>query len=518
MTTIGPEDPSDPRSGAALPNPLSEGLTMARKAPPLALVIFGASGDLTSRKLLPALAALADRHALGRSFTVIGVARTPMDDVEFRKVAARSVEDPSPEWEAMVRRFRYVSGDYGHPDTFAALSKVLSEVDQSLGTAGNRLYYLATVPDLFAEVAGALSRHGLATPPRDDAFCRLVVEKPFGRDGRSAQALDDSLHEAFFEEQIYRIDHYLGKETVQNVLALRFANAIFEPVWNRRYVDHIQVTVAEDLGVEHRGGFYETAGALRDIVQNHVMQLLGLTLMEPPGRIDAEGIRDEKVKALRAVVTPRPKEVAGEVVRGQYDGGWVAGSQVVGYREEEGVDPGSHTETYVGLRLDVDNWRWAGVPIFVRTGKRLPKRITEVALVFHKVPHLSFPEHLAQRLMPNVMVLRIQPDEGISLSFGAKVPGQEFRVASVSMDFTYGASFVEESPDAYERLLLDAMVGDPTLFIRSDEVSESWRIVDPLLQAFGEDQLPLARYAAGSWGPVESDLLLERTDRHWRKL
>lgn len=518
MTTIGPVEPPEPEPGAAMPNPLAEGLTMARKAPPLALVIFGASGDLTTRKLLPALAALADRHALGRSFTVVGVARTAMDDLEFRKLAARAVEDPSPEWEAMVRRFRYVAGDYSHPDTFLALSKVLSEVDQSLGTAGNRLYYMATVPALFAEVAGALARHGLATPPRDDAYCRLVVEKPFGRDAASAQALDEALHDAFYEEQIYRIDHYLGKETVQNVLALRFANAIFEPVWNRRYVDHIQVTVAEDLGVEHRGGFYETAGALRDIVQNHVMQLLGLTLMEPPGRIDAEGIRDEKVKALRAVVTPRPQVVAGEVVRGQYDTGWVAGSQVVGYREEEGVDPGSDTETYVGLRLDVDNWRWAGVPVFVRTGKRLAKRITEVALVFHRVPHLSFPEHLAKRLMPNVMVVRIQPDEGISLSFGAKVPGQEFRVASVSMDFTYGASFVEESPDAYERLLLDAMVGDPTLFIRSDEVSESWRIVDPLLQAFSEDQVPLARYSAGSWGPVESDLLLERTNRNWRKL
>jgi glucose-6-phosphate 1-dehydrogenase len=508
----------DPAPEAAIPNPLAERLTMGRKAPPLALVIFGASGDLTSRKLLPALAALAERHSLGRSFTVVGVARTPMDDIEFRKLAARAVEDPTPEWESLVRRFRYVAGDYSHPDTFADLGKVLSEVDQSLGTAGSRLYYLATVPDLFGEVAGALGRHGLATPSREGAFCRLVVEKPFGRDQRSARALDESLHDAFDEDQIYRIDHYLGKETVQNVLALRFANAIFEPVWNRRYVDHIQVTVAEELGVEHRGGFYETAGALRDIVQNHVMQLLGLTLMEPPGRIDAEGIRDEKVKALRAVVTPRPQEVAGEVVRGQYDAGWVAGGQVVGYREEEGVDPGSHTETYVALRLDVDNWRWAGVPVFVRTGKRLPKRITEVALVFHRVPHLSFPEHLAQRLMPNVMVLRIQPDEGISLSFGAKVPGQEFRVASVSMDFTYGASFVEESPDAYERLLLDAMVGDPTLFIRSDEVSESWRIVDPLLQAFSEDQLPLAGYPAGSWGPVESDLLLERTDRHWRKL
>jgi glucose-6-phosphate 1-dehydrogenase len=517
-TTDADAEMPDAGSEVAIPNPLAEGLSMERKAPPLVLVIFGASGDLTHRKLLPALAALADRHALGRSFTVVGVARTPMDDVEFRKLALRAVEDPSPEWESLVRRFRYVSGDYTHPDTFDALTKVLSEVDHSLGTAGNRLYYMATVPDLFAEVSQALYKHGLAAPERDGAFCRLVVEKPFGRDGRSAQSLDEALHEAFYEEQIYRIDHYLGKETVQNVLALRFANAIFEPIWNRGYVDHIQITVAEDLGVEHRGGFYETAGALRDIVQNHVMQLLGLTLMEPPGRIDAEGIRDEKVKALRAVMTPAPKDVAREVVRGQYDAGWVAGREVEGYREEEGVDPRSHTETYVGLRLDVDNWRWAGVPIYVRTGKRLPKRTTEVALGFHRVPHLSFSERLSERLSPNVMVLRIQPDEGITLNFGAKVPGQEFRVASVSMDFTYGAAFVEEPPDDYERLLLDAMVGDPTLFIRCDEVSESWRIVDPLLQAFAADELPLARYPAGSWGPVESDLLLERTGRRWRRL
>jgi glucose-6-phosphate 1-dehydrogenase len=509
---------SGPAGQIEVQNPLSEGLAAGRRAPPLSVVIFGASGDLTSRKLLPALAALAERHVLPRSFTVVGVARTEMDDTEFRKLAYRAVEDPGPAWESLVRRFRYVSGDYGHPETISALSKVLAESEQSAGTTGNRLYYLATVPGLFAEVASALGQHGLAQPARQGAFARLVVEKPFGRDQLSARALDEALHRSFDEDQIYRIDHYLGKETVQNVLALRFANAIFEPVWNRRYVDHVQVTVAEDLGVEHRGGFYETAGALRDIVQNHVMQLLGLTLMEPPGRIDAEGIRDEKVKALRAVVTPSIDQVERQAVRGQYDSGWVAGREVVGYRQEEGVDEDSHTETYVGLRLEVDNWRWAGVPVYVRTGKRLPKRATEVAMEFHRVPHLSFAERLAERLSPNVMVLRIQPDEGISLSFGAKVPGQEFRVASVSMDFSYGAAFVEEPPDAYERLLFDAMVGDPTLFIRSDEVGEAWRIVDPLLQAFGEDRLPLARYRAGTWGPPEADLLLERAGRRWRRL
>jgi glucose-6-phosphate 1-dehydrogenase len=316
---------------------------------------------------------------------------------------------------------------------------------------------------------------------------------------------------------VYRIDHYLGKETVQNVLALRFANTIFEPIWDRRYVDHVQITVAEALGVEHRGSFYETAGALRDIVQNHVLQVLSLTLMEPPATIDAQGIRDEKVKALRAVDIPTVDEVLTDVVRAQYDAGWADGHKVPGYREEEGVDPNSQTETYVAMRLRVDNWRWAGVPVYVRTGKRLPKRVTEVALQFHNVPHLPFPPSQSRGLHPNALVMRIQPDEGITLRFGAKVPGQAFEVRDVLMDFSYGAAFIEEPPDAYERLLLDAMVGDPTLFIRTDEVEQAWRIVEPLLEAWQNRDAPLARYEAGTWGPREADELLAREGRQWRR-
>jgi glucose-6-phosphate 1-dehydrogenase len=498
-------------------NPLLEGLDTERRAPPCILVVFGASGDLTSRKLMPALAQLADNRQLPAAFAVVGVARTELSDDDFRRRMLDAVEKPSAAWENLVSGFRYVAGDYADTATFEKLQRVLDEVDNARGTGGNRVYYLATIPSVFAEVAEALAGAGLNKPAEEGSFVRIVVEKPYGRDLASARELDARMHAAFDESQIYRIDHYLGKETVQNVLALRFANAIFEPIWNRRYVDSVQVTVAESLGVGHRGGFYETAGALRDIVQNHVLQVLALTLMEPPATIDAQGIRDEKVKALRAVDILTPDEVSSEVVRGQYDAGWAEGEEVVGYREEEGVDPDSQVETYVAMRLAVDNWRWAGVPFYIRTGKRLPKRYTEVAMQFHDVPHLPFGSKEARGLGPNALVLRIQPDEGITLRFGAKVPGQAFRVRSVSMDFSYGAAFLEEPPDAYERLLLDAMVGDPTLFIRSDEVEQAWKIVDPILQAFGDGTPPLARYKAGTWGPREADRLLERDGRQWRK-
>ena len=497
-------------------NPLALGLELGRKAPPVVLVVFGASGDLTRRKLLPALAALARRRQLTENFAVVGVARTQLADEEFRQVARDAVPGAGPEWIELVSGFRYVAGEYGHPDTFDALRGVLSDLDKSRGTAGNRVFYLATVPDQFGVVAGALGEHGLSHPEKG-SFARLVIEKPFGRDQGSAKELDAVIHSSFTEDQIYRIDHYLGKETVQNVLALRFANAIFEPVWNRRYVDHVQITVAESLGVEHRGGFYETAGALRDIVQNHVMQVLGLTLLEPPARIDAQGIRDEKVKALRAVEIMSVDEVSDLVVRGQYDRGWVDGQEVAAYREEEGVAPDSQTDTFVAMQLHVDNWRWAGVPFFVRTGKRLPKRVTEVAMTFKRVPHLPFVSSLARDLEPNSLVLRIQPDEGVTMDFGAKVPGPEFRVRTVSMDFSYGAAFLEESPDAYERLMLDAMVGDPTLFIRDDEVEQAWKIVTPIQEAWESGQAPLTRYPAGTWGPRAADRLIEATGRRWRR-
>jgi glucose-6-phosphate 1-dehydrogenase len=498
------------------PNPLAEGIDTTRRAPPGVLVVFGASGDLTSRKLLPALEQLSRRRLLPAAFAVIGVARTNLDDEGFRQLMTSAVPEAEPGWAEIVKHSSYVSGDYSHPDTFAALRDTLAKVEADVGSPGNRTFYLATVPDVFQEAAEGLGGAGLNQRVHDGVASRLVIEKPFGHDLNSARQLDAALHRTFTENQIYRIDHYLGKETVQNVLALRFANAIFEPLWNRSYIDHVQITVAESLGVEKRGGFYEKAGALRDIVQNHVMQVLSLTLMEPPGTINAQGIRDEKVKALRSVEIPTPEQVRSDVVRAQYDTGWSEGVAVPAYRQESDVDPNSQTETYVAMKLTVDNWRWAGVPIYIRTGKRLPKRLTEVALQFQSVPHLAFAADESRDLRPNTLVLRIQPDEGVALRFGAKVPGQAFNVRDVLMDMSYGSAFLEEAPDAYERLLLDAMVGDPTLFIRSDEVDQAWQIVDPILEVWASKTVPLAGYAAGTWGPRQADQLIERDGRQWR--
>jgi glucose-6-phosphate 1-dehydrogenase len=486
------------------------------RTPPLALVIFGASGDLTSRKIFPALANLVDRGKLSEHFTVIGVARTPWSDEEFQQVAIKDVPAPSEAWRTLVTRFHYVTGEYADTATFDALKAHLDEADREYGTSGNRVYYLATIPEVFALVAEALAKEGCNQPGAEGEFCRLVVEKPFGRDLESARNLDAAIHACFDEDQIYRIDHYMGKETVQNVLALRFANAIFEPIWNRRYVEQVQITVAESLGVEHRGGFYETAGALRDIVQNHVMQVLALTLMEPPTRMDAEHIRDEKVKLLRAIAIPSADEAVDRSVRGQYLAGVVDQAPVVAYRQEDGVSPTSNTETYVALALHVDNWRWAGVPIYVRTGKRLPSRVTEVILRFREVPFLAFEGRLSRQLKPNALILRIQPNEGITLRFGAKTPGEDFMVQSVAMNFEYRSAFDQmNTGDGYPRLLHDAMIGDPTLFIRTDEVEQAWQIVDPYLEAWGEPGAGLHGYAAGTWGPRIADLLLESAGDAW---
>ena len=516
MTGAGAPDSVEAPPAPAEVDEASHELDRVGRPPAQTLVVFGASGDLTARKLLPALAALAEHGALPKAFAVVGVARTDWTDDDFRRVAAQAGGDHSPAWQQVVANARYVSGEYGHPDTFTALKRVLDELDRTVGTGGNRVFYLATVPSLFGVVADALAAHGCNTPGQGGQFARLVVEKPYGQDLDSAVALDRDLHGAFEESSIFRIDHYMGKETVQNLLALRFANAIFEPVWNRRYVDNVQITVAEELGVEHRGGFYEKAGALRDIVQNHVMQVLALTLMEPPTVVDAQGIRDEKVKLLRAVVVPDVDEVTSIAVRGQYTAGSVAGQSVPGYRQEPDVAADSTTETYVAMKLAVDNWRWAGVPVYVRTGKRLPSRATEVALEFRRVPHLAFGQRQARELRPNSLLVRIQPDEGVCLSFGAKVPGEAFRLRSVGMDFSYARAFPGPTADAYERLLHDAMIGDPTLFIRTDEVEQAWRIVDPLLSAWSEDGTPLSFYPSGSWGPHEADLLLARDLRQWR--
>ncbi|MBW3536630.1 MAG: glucose-6-phosphate dehydrogenase [Actinobacteria bacterium] len=467
------------------------------------LVVFGSSGDLARRKLAPALEELGEQGRLPERFAIVGLGRAEMDPEVFAGVDAP---------------FHYVRGDYGEASTYKELGEVLAKLDEEVGTAANRTFYLAIPPQIFSVVVGGLGEAGLAGDPAD-GFARVVVEKPYGHDLESAKALDECVHAVFGENDVYRIDHYLGKETVQNVLALRFANAIFEPIWNRRFVDHVQITVAESVGVGHRGGFYEEAGALRDIVQNHVLQVLALTAMEPPASIDSQGIRDEKVKLLRAVDVMSPEEVAANVVRAQYDEGLVEGSKVAGYRSEEGVAPDSETETYVALRLSVDNWRWAGVPFYVRTGKRLPRRVTEVALQFTRVPHLPFAAALSRGLGPNALVLRIQPDEGITLRFGVKVPGQSFEVRSASMDMDYDEEFGSEPAEAYERLLLDAMAGDPTLFIRSDEVHQAWRIVEPVLDAWQvKGDFPLCRYSAGTWGPRDADLLLARDGHRWREL
>jgi glucose-6-phosphate 1-dehydrogenase len=488
-----------------------------------ALVVFGATGDLAHRKLYPALASLVATEQLPRRMVVVGVARTLMSDDDFAtevRNAIAKASDGRPGLQNVLEErgvhFRYVAGSLDDENTFRRLGEVLVACDAEYGTAGNAIYYLATIPQMFGKAAAGLGAVGLAEEP-PGTFRRIVVEKPFGRDLESSRALDAELHEYFREHQIFRIDHYLAKETVQNILALRFTNTIFEPLWNRRYVDHVQITVAEKLGVEHRGTFYEQSGALRDIVQNHLLQVLALTAMEPPASFDADAIRDEKVKVLRSIRPLQPAELARSVIRGQYTRGEIDGVDVPAYREEEGVSPESTVETYLALELDIDNWRWAGVPFYLRTGKRLPRRVTEVALQYKQVPFLPLPASAVDSVEPNTMVLNIQPDEGITIEFAAKVPGPTFRVRGVELEFRYGRAFTEHAPEAYERVLRDAFLGDATLFIRSDEVDQAWQVVQPLMDAFETGSVPLSFYPAGSWGPPEADTLLsESHDDAWR--
>jgi glucose-6-phosphate 1-dehydrogenase len=482
-----------------------------RRAPPSAVVIFGASGDLTERKLVPALANLVRHRRVEGSLTLIGVGRTALSAEEFRK---RVAFDPQALAAAeLAGDVQYLGGAYDDLDTYRRLAELLDQPDSSPGLRRNRLFYLATPPPAFPAIVDNLAAAGLNRPV-DGGSCRIVVEKPYGHDEPSARALDGRVHAAFAERDVFRIDHYLGKDTVQNVLALRFANSIFQPIWNRSWVDHVQITVAETLGVERRGSFYEHAGAARDILQNHVLQVLALALMEPPASFAAEAVRNEKVKLLQAIRLPTTRDIARIAVRGQYSRGGTREELMPGYREEPGVDPLSRTETYAALRLDVDNWRWAGVPVYVRTGKRLPTRVTEVVLQFQRPPHLPISAAQVEEQEADALILRIQPDEGITLRFGAKVPGHHFRVRSARMEFSYGATFREESPEAYERLLLEALVGDTTLFIRSDEVEQCWRIVDPIIGHWTNDDTAIPLYEAG-WGPREADALLARDGRYW---
>jgi glucose-6-phosphate 1-dehydrogenase len=493
-------------------NPLLEGLRPRRTPEPCILVVFGASGDLTQRKIFPALHALAVRQLLPEQFAIVGVARTESTDDEFRERMERAVREFGRDdfqqevWDSLAEATRYLSADFADEDAEKRLAALLNEIDEERGTRGNRVYYLAIPPQMMPTAGRAIGK-ALAA----DGWRRLIVEKPFGHDRASARQLTKLINRYFAEKEVFRIDHYLGKETVQNMLALRFANGIFEPIWNRQFIEHVQITVAESIGIEGRAGFYEQAGAIRDIFQNHMLQLVALTAMEPPIDFTADSVRNEKVKVLKAIHTPGPKHI----VRGQYGPGFNEGKSVPGYREEEGIAPDSMTETFVAAKLFVDNWRWADTPFYVRTGKRLARRETTIAIQFQRAPHPPFEETATEELRPNLLLVHVQPDEGVSLAIAAKVPGQGMRLRTVHMDFLYGGAFRTELPEAYERLLLDAMLGEQTLFTRSDEVDEQWAIVDAIVAAWERDRPSFPNYAAGTWGPKAADELIRRDGREW---
>ena len=495
-------------------NPLLEGLRKRRAAEPCALTIFGASGDLTQRKLIPALYALAFRGLLPSGFGIVGVARTPMADDEFREKMKQAVMEHGRDefrddvWEELAAGMRYVATDFADDGGEERVINCLNKLDEERGTSSNRVYYLAVPPSAIEAIVVAMGKRRSTT-----GWTRLIVEKPFGYDLESARHLNAVIKEYFHESEIFRIDHYLGKETVQNMLVLRFANGIFEPIWNRQFVDHVQITVAESIGIEGRADYYERAGASRDIFQNHLLQLVALTAMEPPIDFSADSVRNEKVKVLKAMHTPGPKHV----VRGQYGPGFIEGEEVPGYREEPGVAADSQTETYVAAKLFVDNWRWADTPFYVRTGKRLPRRETTIAIQFKRAPHPPFEVDSEEGLRPNVLLVHVQPDEGVSLAIGAKVPGQGMTIRTVHMDFLYGGTFRTGLPEAYESLILDCLLGDATLFTRADEVEEQWAIVDAMVASWKRDRPNFPNYAAGTWGPVAADELLHRDGRSWRR-
>ncbi|HEV3410755.1 MAG TPA: glucose-6-phosphate dehydrogenase [Chthoniobacterales bacterium] len=503
-------------------NPLREGIVTRTVPESCTVVIFGATGDLTHRKLIPALYNLAADGDLPPHLTVVGFARRPKTDEQFRNEIAEATRKYSRQgvrdeiWNAFAESLFYHQSDFNDRSGYESLRDRLEQLEQERDTGGNRLFYLAVAPDQFEPILEHLAAVGL-NKRSDESWARVIVEKPFGSDLASARELNRLVQTAFPEAATYRIDHFLGKETAQNILVLRFANAIFEPLWNTRYIDHVQITAAETLGVEGRAGFYEKAGALRDMVQNHLLQLLCLVAMEPPTDLSADSIRDEKVKIVRALRRFSPAEVNASVVRAQYAEGAITGKPVAAYRAEQNVKPDSNVETFVALRLHIDNWRWADVPIYMRVGKRLPKSGTEISVHFKDAPSVLFNKE-STALDQNVLVIRIQPDEGISLRMQAKVPGTSFRIEPVKMDFHYGTSFGKASPEAYERLLLDAMSGDATLFARRDEVEQAWAFIDGIEEAWREDAGPLHHYPAGSWGPDAAEELLARDGRAWRRL
>ncbi len=494
---------------------------------PCIMVIFGASGDLTKRKLLPALYHLEQSGLLPKEFAVVGVARRPLEDsfandMKEGIVSGGGVDESDPKLAAFVERIQYHTMNFDDPAGYDALKAKLAALDGKYRTRGNRLFYLAVSPDYFSDIIRFLGQNGMNKPATADDgsakhWIRIVIEKPFGHDLNSARALSDEVNKVFSEDQIFRIDHYLGKETVQNILVFRFANGIFEPVWNRNYIDHVEITAAESIGIEGRGPFYEQAGALRDVVQNHVMELLSFVAMEPPISFEADAVRREKIKVWRAV---QPIHTA-DTVRGQYGPGMIDGKPVLGYRQEDRVHPRSQTETFVALRLEIENWRWAGVPFYIRAGKRLAKRVTEITVQFKQPPLTLFKgqEGGCGDIEPNLISMRIQPDEGIALRFGAKVPGPSMTICPVNMDFSYAQAFGVSSANGYERLLLDAMIGDATLFAHREGVEATWALMTPILESWAQNSIPnLPNYAAGTWGPATADALITADNRHWRKL